>query len=95
MPRYTSLAKVGDRTVQNVQDLAAIWGEVCNEIDGFDAELVDSYAVLGDYDFILIFDAADRDTAFKVALTMERHGLDMQTMEVIPTEHFADLVDDI
>ena len=95
MPTYTSLAKVRERDVQNVQDLASIWGELRTEIEDFDAELLDTYAVLGDYDFIVLFESADREEAFKVALAMERHGLDMQTMEVIHTDRFAELVEDI
>jgi len=95
MPTYTSLATVMERNVQNVQELASIWGELAAEVDDFDAELLDTYAVLGNYDFIVQFEASDRDEAFKVALAMERHGLDMQTMEVVPTDQFADLVEDV
>lgn len=95
MPTYTSLAKVKERNVQNVQELASIWAELTAEVEDFDAELLDTYAVLGNYDFIVQFEAADSDEAFKVALAMERHGLDMQTMEVIPTDRFADLVEDV
>lgn len=92
---YMSLVKATDRNVQNIQELASIWGEIRTEVEAFDASLVDSYAVLGDYDFVVIFDAADSDTAFKAALTMERHGLDAQTMEVVSTDHFANLVEDV
>ncbi|WP_435335369.1 GYD domain-containing protein [Haloarchaeobius sp. TZWWS8] len=95
MGLYTSLVRVRERDVNNVQELATIWGEIRSEIEDFDATLEDTYAVLGDYDFIVIFEAAGRDEAFKVALAMERHGLDMQTMEVIPTDEFAELVTDI
>ncbi|WP_267642464.1 GYD domain-containing protein [Haloarchaeobius amylolyticus] len=95
MGTYTSLVSVRERDVNNVQELATLWGEIHTEIEDFDAELKDTYAVLGDYDFIVIFDAAGRDEAFKVALAMERHGLDMQTMEVVPTDDFAELVTDM
>ena len=95
MPTYASLIKVRDRNVQNVQEMATIWGDIRSEIEEFDAKLLHSYAVLGDYDFIVIFEAADNDEAFKAALTVERHGLDGQTMEVVPIEKFADLASDI
>lgn len=95
MPQYASLIKVRDRDVQNVQELSTIWGDIRSEIEEFDAELVHSYAVLGDYDFIVIFEAVDSDEAFKAALTVERHGLDGQTMEVVPIEKFAELAGDI
>ncbi|WP_435317423.1 GYD domain-containing protein [Haloarchaeobius sp. TZWSO28] len=95
MGMYTSLVRVRDRDINNVQELATLWGEIHTEVEEYDATLEDTYAVLGDYDFIVIFDADGRDEAFKVALAMERHGLDMQTMEVIPTDEFAELVTDI
>ncbi|WP_435361229.1 GYD domain-containing protein [Haloarchaeobius sp. DFWS5] len=95
MGTYTSLVEVRDRNVNNAQELATIWGQLRTEVEEFDAEIQDTYAVLGDYDFIVVFDAEGRDEAFKVSLAMERHGLDMQTMEVIPTDEFAELVTDI
>ncbi|WP_435345004.1 GYD domain-containing protein [Haloarchaeobius sp. HRN-SO-5] len=95
MALFISLVQVRDRDVNNVQDLATIWGELKLEIEEFDASLEDTYAILGDYDFVVVFDAADRNEAFKVALASERHGLDMQTMEAIPTSDFGQLVEDI
>ncbi|WP_440988984.1 GYD domain-containing protein [Haloarchaeobius baliensis] len=95
MAQFISLVRVRDRDVNNVQELATIWGELKVEIEEFDATLEHTYAILGDYDFVVIFDANGRNEAFKVALAMERHGLDMQTMEAIPTSDFAELVTDI
>lgn len=97
MPTYTSLVSVDDRDFQNVQELATIWGEIETQVEQnqLDVELIDTYAVLGDYDFIAIFEAADRDSAFQLALTLEGSGLDMQTMEVVDTDHFAELVEDV
>jgi uncharacterized protein with GYD domain len=94
MATYISLVRLRDRNINNVQELATVWGELKVETEEFDATLEDTYAILGDYDFVVVFDAAGRDEAFRVALAMERHGLDMQTMEAIPTEDFADLVTD-
>ncbi|MEM4782403.1 MAG: GYD domain-containing protein [Halalkalicoccus sp.] len=94
MPTYASLVDVEDRKFQNVQELASLWGEIRTELERFDVRIEESYAVLGEYDFILIFEAPDRDSVVQAALTIQGYGLDMQTMEVTPTEHFADLVED-
>ena len=96
MPTYTSLVNV-DRDFQNVQELASIWGELRTDIEQLqlNVELIDTYAVLGDYDFIVIFEAADRDAAFQLALALQGRGFDMQTMEVVSTDHFATLVEDV
>lgn len=94
MPTYAAHVTVDDREFQNVQELASIWGEIQSELEGFDVDVIDTYAVLGAYDFLVLFEAPDRDTVFQTAITVESHGLDLQTMEVAPTDDFADLVDD-
>lgn len=94
MPTYAAHVTVEDREFQNVQELASIWGEIRGELEAFDVEIVDTYAVLGAYDFLLLFEAPDRDTVFRAAITIESHGLDLQTMEITPTEDFAELVED-
>ncbi|AXR79098.1 GYD domain-containing protein [Natrarchaeobaculum sulfurireducens] len=95
MPTYMSLIQLGNRDVQNAQELASIWGEMATEFDGYNAELVDSYAILGQHDFIVIFEAEDNEAGFKCALTLRRHGLESQTMEIVDTDDFSHLVDDI
>ncbi|WP_323191946.1 GYD domain-containing protein [Halostella sp. PRR32] len=96
MPKYAAMTTVTDRDFQNVQELATLWGEIAAEIEtNHDAELKESYATLGEYDFIVIYDVEDQDDAFQVALSIERHGLDTQTMAIEDTDNFAELVDDI
>ena len=95
MPTYMSLIQLGDRDVQNAQELASIWGEVATAFDGHNAELVDSYAILGQHDFLVIFEADDTEAGFKCALTLRRHGLEAQTMELVDTDDFSLLVDEI
>lgn len=95
MALYASLIQTSDRNVQNAQELASIWGEIRTEIQEHDCELRDAYAVLGEHDFLVIFDAPDREGAFKAALTLRRHGLSGQTMELVDTADFSHLVDEI
>ncbi|WP_121742186.1 GYD domain-containing protein [Natronorubrum halophilum] len=95
MPTYASLIELDDRDVQNAQELASIWGEIRTEFEQHDAELIDSYAALGNADFLITFEVDDREAAFKCALTLRRHGLEGQTMEIVDTDDFANLVDEI
>lgn len=95
MGSYLSLIDVDDQSVQNVQDLGAIWGAIRTEIEEHDAELVDSYAVLGEYDFVVVFEAENENAAFQTALTLRRHGLDAQTMPLVAIEDFAHLAEDV
>ncbi|ODR79275.1 gyd domain protein [Haladaptatus sp. W1] len=94
MSTYASLVTV-ERDYQNVQELASIWGDVRSELETHSATLESTYAILGEYDFLLVIDAEDRDAAYRASLCIERYGLDMQTMEIIPMEDFATLVDDL
>lgn len=92
---YMSLVTVNEARIQNVQKLATVWGDVQREIRDHGGEVIDSYAILGEYDFLVLFEAEDRFHAFQTALIIERRGLDMQTMEIIPTDQFGRLVEDI
>lgn len=94
MPKYLSLVTVDDRQFQNVQKLASIWGEIRQELEAFDVDVLDTYAILGSYDFLLVFDAPDRDSVFQAAIAIESHGLDLETMAITDTDRFAELVED-
>ncbi|WP_458207358.1 GYD domain-containing protein [Haladaptatus sp. NG-SE-30] len=93
MAKYGALVDIRGQ-IQNVQELASVWGDIRLEFEEFGVYLEGSYAVLGEYDYLLIFDAPDRDAAFKAGVAVESHGMDMQTMEIIPVDDFAQLVDD-
>lgn len=95
MPTYASLIEIDDRTVQNAQELASIWGEIRTEFEEHGATLRDSYAALGEYDFLVVFETDDNEAAFKSALTLHRHGLEGKTMEIVDTEDFSGIVDEI
>lgn len=94
MSKYASLVTI-EQNYQNVQELASIWGDIRNELETHEAKLEETYAILGEYDFLLVIDAADRDSAYQASLCIERYGLDMQTMEIIPMNEFANLVNDL
>ncbi|WP_266078252.1 GYD domain-containing protein [Haladaptatus caseinilyticus] len=91
MAKYVSLVKIRG-SVQNPQKLASSLGNLASEVDEYDAGIVESYAILGEYDFMVVFDAPDRNAAFRASIAIENQGLDAQTMEIIPIEEFANIV---
>lgn len=93
MAQYMALVNIRE-SIQSSQELASVWGDIRVEFEEFGVELKESFAILGEYDFLLILDAPDRDTAFQAGVAVESHGMDMQTMEIIPIDEFAHLVDD-
>ncbi|PSP76637.1 gyd domain protein [Halobacteriales archaeon QS_3_64_16] len=96
MPTWVALVEVTDAEFQNLQELTSIWGDVRLEVEELNSEIeiIDTYALLGRYDFLLVFEAPDRDAVFELSLAVERQGLDMTTMEGVPIDHFAELVAD-
>lgn len=65
------------------------------ELDQHGAALRDAYTVLGEHDFLATFETGDRGAAFKSALTLRCHGLNAQTMALIDTSQFSQLVDEV
>ncbi|WP_251342844.1 GYD domain-containing protein [Haloplanus halophilus] len=92
---YVALIDVADPNVQNMQELASVWGDITREFDRIGASIEDAYAALGEHDFLVIFDGSGTETAFQADVILERHGLDVQTMEVVDTETFSELVTDL
>jgi len=86
---------VVEARVQNAQELASVWGDLRHDIDEVGGELNDAYAMLGDHDYLVLFDAPDHQTALQISLIVERRGLDMHTHELLPVEEFGSLVQDI
>lgn len=95
MSTYAALVDVNEELVQNAQELASVWGDIRVDIDNLDGELQDAYAILGSHDYLVIFEAPDRNEALQISVAIERYGLDMETMEVIPVDELGQLVDEI
>jgi len=93
MSTWVALVEVVDAEFQDLQELASLWGDINVELGEVDAELQETYALLGRYDFLVVFEAPDRESVFEVSLAAERHGLDMDSMEGIPIEAFGGMVD--
>jgi uncharacterized protein with GYD domain len=95
MAKYTILADRVDGDTQNIQEWAKTWGEIENDVRELDGELHDAYAVLGDHDFQFTYEAANEEAAMKIAVAIERHGLDTRTHQLIEIDELGELVDDI
>ena len=93
MQTWVALVEVVDAEFQDLHELASLWGDIRVDLEEVDAELQDTYALLGNYDFLVVFEAPDRESVFEVSLAAERHGLDMDSMEGIPIEAFGGMVD--
>ncbi|WP_313690916.1 GYD domain-containing protein [Halorarum halobium] len=95
MATYTVLANVDEREFQNPQELVSIWGEIREDVERLGGELLESYALMGGYDFLVTFQVDDEDAAMQIAIVIERHGLDTETMRAIPVERMGEIVEDV
>lgn len=98
MTTYVLLSKITPHTSGEVRSL----GE---RVRGFKRKLADrypevksltSYALLGPYDFLHIFEAPDANTAAKVALLAQAFGAGTtETLTAIPFDEFDAIVDEV
>lgn len=95
MSTYVGLIDVNEPEIQNVQELASIWGDIRSDVESQGGELLDTYALLGSRDFLVLFEADDEEAALKIAVAMERYGLDMETMQAVALDRLGELVEEI
>jgi uncharacterized protein with GYD domain len=98
MTTYVLLSKVPSRTSGEVRSLS-------ERVRGFEQQLAErypevkrltSYALLGPYDFLHIFEAPDANAAAKVALLAQAFGAGTtETLTAIPFDEFSAIVDDV
>jgi uncharacterized protein with GYD domain len=98
MTTFVLLTKVSAERVKEVKDLPRMdqtferkLQEECPEV-----KRVASYALLGAYDFLHIFEAPDAIAAAKVALMANEFGPGTtQTLTAIPFDEFSRLIEEI
>lgn len=91
MPSYVLLTKLPASLFQPGTDFREVARRVA---DGIKAQFptvkwVSSYAVLGPYDLVDVFEAPDNETASRVALLIRREsGAETATMAAVPWDDF-------
>jgi uncharacterized protein with GYD domain len=95
MPTYIAQIDVNEDEFQNPQELVSAWGTIREDVERLGGEILQTYAVLGSYDFHLAFEVESGEVAFQVSQAIERHGLDTETDRTLPLDRIGELVDDI
>lgn len=98
MPTYILLTKLGPEVSKQVRDRATLgraWldqvREKCPEV-----KFIDHYALLGEYDFIDIYEAPDEEIAAKVSMISLSNGaFSAQSLIAIPYKRFLRLAEEI
>jgi uncharacterized protein with GYD domain len=98
MTTFVLLSKVSAASAGEMTDLVEMDELFDEELAGSLPEVsrIASYALLGAYDFMHIFEAPNAATAAKVALLANRFGVSStQTLTAIPFPEFKELAQDV
>lgn len=98
MQTYILLTKLSPELSQQMKDRAKIgrsWldqvKEKCPEV-----KFIAHYAILGQYDFLDIYEAPDEEMAAKVSIISQANGaFQAESLSEIPYKRFLELVEDI
>jgi uncharacterized protein with GYD domain len=89
MPTYISLVNLteqGAREAKNAPERLRAFDEALREVGG---RLVNFYLVMGQFDYIVITEAPDDETAARLILsTIAQGSLRTQTMRAFPRDEF-------
>jgi uncharacterized protein with GYD domain len=92
MPTYITLVNLteqGVREAKNAPERLKAFDEAVNEAGG---RLVEFYLVMGQYDYIVITEAPDDQTAARLILsTIVQGSVRTQTMRAFPREEFENI----
>jgi len=95
MAVFVALGTITEDGIKNLEAMSARHKRAVDRAEQRGGKILASYALLGQYDYLVLLEAPDIKTAMYV-LTREAHGGNVryQTMAAIPTEEFAELIQD-
>jgi len=98
MQTFVLLTKLSQESFRQVKDRAKLgraWLEQVKEKCP-DVKFISHYALLGEYDFLDIYEAPDEDTAAKVSMISLSNGaFEAKSLIAIPYKRFLQLTEEI
>ncbi|GCE47295.1 uncharacterized protein with GYD domain [Thermosporothrix hazakensis] len=92
MPTYVTLVNLTEQSVKDVRDAPErlrAFEEAAKEVGG---RLVGFYLVMGQFDYVVIIEAPDDQTAARLLLeTMTQGSMRTQTLRAFPREEFEQI----
>lgn len=98
MTTFVLLSKISLEGVKHVRSLAQMDQEFQRQLEERYPQVkrIASYALLGAYDFLHLFEAPDAKVAAKVALLANTFGVSStETLTAIPFEEFREMLDEV
>jgi len=85
---FTKLTDEGRKTIKNNPDRIK---EVSKEVEKMGAKVIAQYAVIGEYDFVTILEAANNDAIARVSVELGARGTaQFETHAAIPVFEFIE-----
>ena len=98
MQTYILLTKLSPDVTRNMKDRAKIGRTWMDQVHDKcpEVKFVSHYALLGQYDFLDIYEAPDEEIAAKVSMISQQNGaLSAQSLIAIPYKRFLELTNEI
>ncbi len=91
MPLYVMLANFTGRGRRMGQENPDLLSEAASSVENPSSKVLTQYAVLGRYDFVIITEAADNQSAVRLSLELGvRAGLNIETLPALPIGVLSD-----
>jgi uncharacterized protein with GYD domain len=98
MQTYILLTKLTPELLKQMKDRAVLGRSFMEKVKDKcpEVKFVSHYALLGQYDFMDIYEAPDDETAAKVSMISQANGaMHAESLPAIPYKRFLELIDEI
>jgi uncharacterized protein with GYD domain len=98
MPTYVLLTKLSPDLALQMKERAELGRSWLDQVKNTcpEVKFVAHYALLGQFDFLDIYEAPDDKTAAKVSIISQAHGaFQAQSLPAIPYKEYLDLIGEI
>jgi len=93
MTTYVTLVKFTSEGPNSITDFGKAWEEAAQRIASMGIRTIGAYGLLGPYDLMIVYEAADQMSAAKLPLSLASlaGGIKTETWTAIPLEEFVRL----
>jgi uncharacterized protein with GYD domain len=98
MPTFVLMTKLSTDVSKHLSDRAKVGSRWLNQVKSKcpEVKFISHYALLGNYDFMDIYEAPDEETAAKVSMISLSNGaLKAESWSAIPYNRFLELIEEL
>ena len=97
MTTYVTLVRFTSEGANSIVDFGTAWEAAALSISAMGIKVLGAYGLLGPYDMMILFEAADQKSAAKLPLSLAslEGGIKTETWTTIPLEEFVRLPEEL